>query len=186
MRLNSVHINTPHMTIRSITVSAMLLAVLIAQEYAFMALPNVQLTVVLIMVYAAVLPWATLLPLIAIYVLIDNLIMGSLSIMYFWPMLAAWMFLAVISKLLMQKDLWVQVGFASLFGFVYGWFFCVVYVILFGWATLVPYLISDLPFEIIMAVNNFVTVLVIYFPIRKLLEKLINPKANSSDNLYEQ
>ncbi|MDD3842149.1 MAG: hypothetical protein WCS48_03755 [Candidatus Izemoplasmatales bacterium] len=183
MLLNLHHINNQHMSIKSITVSAMLLAVLIAQEYALMAIPNVQLTVVLIMAYASVLPWATLLPVVAIYVLIDNMIMGSLSILYFWPMLVAWLVLAIVSKLLVNKDLWVQVVFALIFGFIYGWFFAFVYVVQFGWATLIPYLISDFPFEVIMAINNFVTVSIIYLPIKKTLGNLMNPKNYSEDNV---
>jgi hypothetical protein len=75
-------------TLRELIITAMLLSVLLAQEYLLMGIPNVQLTVVLLVVYAAVLPWHLLIPLVGAYVFLDNFWMGSLNIIYFFRWLS--------------------------------------------------------------------------------------------------
>lgn len=156
----------------------MLLAVLLGLEYAMIAVPNVQLTVVILMVYASILPLRQLLPLVAGYVLLDNLLMGSLNILYFIPMMLAWFSLVIVTFYLKNKHfLWIIV-FATLFGFIYGWFYLPVQMFLYGMDRAWPYLMADLPFEAIMALNNLLTVLILYLPIRNTLNRLLHPEMN--------
>ena len=171
MPLNLKPSDSSRRTLRDLVVTAMLLSVLLAQEYLLMGIPNVQLTVVLLLVYAAVLPWSLLLPLVGAYVFLDNFLMGSLNVIYFVPMLVAWVLLAVIAKWLRSKPLWAQVAWATFFGFLYGWFFAIPQVIVFRvdfWL----YLAADLEFEVLMAASNLVSVSLLYLPLSRLLKSL--------------
>jgi hypothetical protein len=174
MPSNSKRSEAPRGAIREIAVGGMLLCILIIQEYALIGIPNVQLTVLLLMVYAAVLPWRILLPLTVAYVFLDNFLMGSLSLIYFPAMVVAWMTLVVITKWLSRKPLWVLVIFATFFGFLYGWFFMIPQLILFPidpWA----YLASDLVFEVVMAITDLITVSLLFPILRPVLERLWHP-----------
>ena len=158
--------------IRSITLAGMLLAILFVQEQLLVLVPQFQFTVVLIIVYAAIFPYKILVPLIGAYVLLDNIYMGTLNYLYFIPMLFAWVMLAIIARTLRHKPFYVQVILAIAFGFVYGWVYLPARMIEQGVGIFWLYLKMDLPFEIMMAASNLITMLLIYQPLRLSLEKL--------------
>lgn len=162
--------------IRSITLAGMLLAILFVQEQLLVLVPQFQFTVVLIMVYACIFPYKILLPLVSAYVLLDNVYMGTLNYLYFIPMLFAWLLLAVVSRALRNRPFYVQVIIGIVFGFVYGWVYLPARMIEQGVGIFWLYLKMDLPFEIMMAASNLVTILLVYQPLRFSLEKLIEHK----------
>ncbi|MBN2504364.1 MAG: hypothetical protein JXB20_03365 [Bacilli bacterium] len=153
----------------------MFLAVLVVQEQLLVLLPNIQLTAVLLMVYAAVLPSSLLGVLVFAYVLLDSMLMGSLNLLYVIPMLAAWLTFVYVARLLRDRSIFIILIFAFLYGFVYGWFFIPAAMIERGIAIAWPYFLADLPFEIVMAVNNYFTVLLLY----PLLKNLLKPLTDS-------
>jgi len=150
----------------------MLLAVLFVQEQLLAFDINVQLTVLLLAVYATVLPPPLLYPLVGGYVLLDNLFMGSFNWLYTPAMFFAWFLFVILFRLIRRRALWQKVVFATLFGFVYGWIFAIPHAITFGFDRLWPYLVTDLGAEVTMAAVDFVTVLFLYEPLRRLLESL--------------
>lgn len=163
-------------TIRQITLAAMLVTILYVQELMLSSLPNIQLTVVLIMVYGASLPLSMSLSIVASYVLLDNLLFGSFSILYTPGMFAAWMTLVLVSKALANKKFVWTLVFATVFGLIYGWFYIPGKFIEQGIFNLGAYLLADLlPFGIILIINNFFTVWLMYRYLRKLLESLLHP-----------
>lgn len=164
-------------SIRSIALTAMLLAILIIQEELLIFIPNVQLTVILIIVYAQFLSNKELYPLVVAYVILDNLLMGSLNLLYTPAMFFSWTLLALVSKSLKNKPDYVKLIIAICFAFVYGWSFIPFTAIVQNfstWNQVIKYLYFDLPFEIIMAVNSLLTYLVFYVPLTKLFNKLYN------------
>ena len=175
---NLKHTDDRKNTLRHVILTGMFLAILIVQEQLLVFLPNIQLTVVLLLVYSALLPGYLLGFLVVGYVLIDNLIMGSFSLIYTPPMLIGWVILAILGKLVQNRSLIVVLLVALLFGFVYGWVFIPFNMIVHGIKTFWPYFLADLPFEITMAVNNYFTVLLFYKPLTALLRPLASPSAN--------
>jgi len=162
--------NRQKITIRSITLTAMLLAILVVQEEVLVLIPNVQLTTLLIMAYAAVLPTSLLLILIPGYVLIDSLLMASLNPIYMIPMIIAWLILGLVSKAIKDKPLAWIVGFAVFFGFFYGWTFIPSKMLTNDLFLVWPYLVSDFPFEVTMAITNLFAVAFLYRPMVHLLK----------------
>ena len=171
--------------IRSITLQAMLLAVLVVQEYILSGIPQVQLTIILILVYAQFLPYKKLIPLIMAYVLLDNLLMGSISLLYTPTMLIIWPLYAALARAILKKPDYVHLIYAIGFSFVYGWSFLPASIIiqhLNTWAKIWTYLKLDFVFELMLAFNTIITFLLFYQPLMKLLTFLF--KRTGSD-LYK-
>lgn len=159
-------------SIRSITLRAMLLAVLVTQEYVLTGLPQVQLTVILILVYAHFLRYRELIPLVIGYVLLDNLLMGSFSLLYTPTMLIIWPLYAVIARSLRNRPDYVNFILVVIFPFVYGWAFipASAYVMhLDTWVKVFNYFLADLVAEFTMSVVSVITFLALYQPLKELL-----------------
>ena len=69
--------------VKDITIIAVFAAILFIQEQALSFLPNIQLTVFLLVLYSKVFKLWKVLVMIFIHVLLDNLFMGSFNIYYF-------------------------------------------------------------------------------------------------------
>jgi hypothetical protein len=162
--------NKRKINVRSITLTAMLLSVLVVQEEVLMFIPNVQLTAVLIMAYAAVLPLPLLLMLVSGYVIIDGMIMGTVFSYYTVPMLFSWLLLALIARAVRNRPFWVIVIIGVAHAFIYSWSFIPVRILEQGIGILWPYFMADLPFEVMLAATNLVTVFLFYRPFRDVLE----------------
>ncbi len=167
------HTRELKLNLGSITLTAMLLAILVVQEELLSLLPNVQLTTLLIMVYASILPLSLFLSLTVGYVVLDSMLVGSLNPIYMIPMLFSWILLGLVTRKLKDKPLWVLLLIATFFGFFYGWSFIPAKMITLDLFRVWPYLVSDLLFEGIMAVTNFVTVLLLYQPLMNLFRQMI-------------
>jgi hypothetical protein len=167
--------------LRQITLAAMLLTVLYVQELVLSSIPNVQLTVVLIIVYGATLPLAMSLPIVIGYVLLDNLLLGSFSILYTPAMFFSWILLTLVAYALRNRRFIIILLFSIFFAFLYGWSFIPAKIIEQGINILWPYFLADLPFEAIMALNNAITVLFFYRHLKTILQSLIDPASISID-----
>lgn len=148
----------------------MLLSLLIAQEELLVFIPQVQLTVVLIIVFAQFLSYKELIPLLLAYVLLDNMIMGSLSLLYSLPMFFSWPLLGIVARALRNKPDYVLFALGIVFAFIYSWSFIPVNMIVQAnfdpWA----YLVIDFPWEVVLAINSAGTFLLFYKPLTALFE----------------
>ncbi len=75
--------------------------------------------------------------------------------------------------------------FAFVFGFVYGWVFIPFRMLQLGIDELWPYLLADLPFEIIMATTGLLTVLWIYKPLYNIMNDVILSKNLIASKSYK-
>ena len=161
--------------IKDITVIAFFAGILFIQEQLLSFIPNVQLTVFLIVLYSKVFKlWQTLL-IILIHTLLDNIFMSSFSIYYFPFMLLGWSVIPIIINLFFKKnDNPLTLAFVGMgCSFIYCWSF-VIPTAIFTNASIVAYLIGDITFEIILAISSFLSILWLYNPCYKLLIKLFN------------
>ncbi len=152
------------------------IAILFTQEQLLMFLPNIQLTVLLIIVFTSVYTFKESIILITAYVLLDSLFMGGFNIFYMVPMLLAWYLIPISYHTFLRKtNNELKLGlFALLFGFVYGWMFIPFNMLQTGINNFLPYLIADIPFELIMATTGFLTVFWLYKPLYDVLNELVS------------
>ena len=159
--------------IKDITVIAFFSAILFAQEQLLNFLPNIQLTVFLIVLYSKVFKlWKTLI-IILIHVILDNIFMSSFSIYYFPFMLIGWSIIPIVLNIFFKNnDNPITLAFVGVgCSFIYCFMFAIPQVLIIK-VDLIAYLAADLFFEIILALTSFITILWLYKPCAKLLKKL--------------
>ncbi|MFK5884247.1 MAG: hypothetical protein QM489_07930 [Candidatus Izemoplasma sp.] len=157
------------MKTRRLLAISLSVAIIFSLEQVLMFLPNVQLTTLLIFIFVSFFTFKESVLMISIYVLIDNLYLGGFNVFYMMPMFIAWNLIPVAYHTVLRKTKseYILAFFAFGFGFVYGWIFIPFVVIQTGMNNFIPYLIADIPFEIIMAFTNFATIFWLYKPLYK-------------------
>lgn len=147
-------------------------AIIFTLEQAMMFLPNIQLTTLLIIIFVSYFTFKESVIMISIYVLIDNLYLGGFNIFYMMPMFIAWNMIPVVYHTVLRKtkNEYILASFGFIFGFVYGWTFIPFVMIQTGMDNFVPYLVADIPFELLMALSNFLTIIWLYKPLYNVIE----------------
>lgn len=151
---------------------AILSAILLVQQIALSFLPNIQTTVLLIVLYTKVLGFKRTTLIILIHVILYNTLspFGAVIPLHFISMFLGYMVIPVLLQTVFKKlESPLQLACAGLlFGFLYGWAFIPVSVWVLG-IPFMTYFIMDLPFEMVMAISNFLTIYWLYQPLSKLL-----------------
>lgn len=149
---------------------AFAISILFVQEQVLAFLPNIQFTVVLLLVYSSVFSKKEMFILIFVYVFLDSMYYGGLNPFYMMPMLLAWSLIPIVHHGFLKhtKNEYILAIFALIFGFVYGWMFIPFHMIQTSIMNPIPYLVGDLLFEVIMGTTGFLTVLWVYKPLLNL------------------
>jgi energy-coupling factor transport system substrate-specific component len=167
------------MSIRRIVILATMITIVVTLEQLLSMLPNIQLTIVLLMVFISVLNFPESLILVLVYTILDN-VLGGFSI-YFIPMLFAWSLFAIVVYFIRGKhrDL---VIFSAIFPVIFSVALGVPAIIIQSMNP-VGYFIADIPFTVIFIVNNIITVVWLYPVLQKTLVKAIGRKY---ENLHQK
>ena len=145
-------------------------ALTFALKFAMAALPNIEPVSLLMMVFGAVFGLKALYP-CYVYVAMEILTFGigtwNINYLYIWAII-------VVAAWLMRKSdqplAWAILG--GVFGLSFGAFCAPVDAVIGGWSYAVAKWISGIPFDALHCGGNFVLALIVYKPLRKLLEKL--------------
>ena len=145
-------------------------ALTFALKFAMAALPNIEPVTLLMMVFGAVFGLKALYP-CYVYVAMEILTFGigtwNINYLYIWAII-------VVAAWLMRKSdqplAWAILG--GVFGLSFGAFCAPVDAVIGGWSYAVAKWISGIPFDVLHCGGNFVLALIMYKPLRKLLEKL--------------
>jgi energy-coupling factor transport system substrate-specific component len=169
------------LSVKDITTIAILTTILFVQEEALTFLPNIQLTVLLIVLYSECLGWWRTSLIVLIHVILDNVVMGSLNYIYTPFMLLGWELIPLLLRTVfcrVQKPL--PLAFLGiLFSFLYCWLLLIP-TFLVTEASFWPYFLTDLPFELILAASSFLSILWLYSPLKKVLDILYHTNVSTS------
>ena len=158
------------LSIREITLFAVLGAITFALQVAMAPLPNIEPVSLLVMIYAAVFGWKCLYP-VYVFVVMEILFYGismwNVYYLYVWTVLA-------LGAILMRKQ---RHPFAwALLSGVYGLFFgalCgIVDIFIGGFGYAAAKWVSGIPFDLLHCGGNFGIALIMFSPMRNLMEKL--------------
>ncbi|MGN1343767.1 MAG: hypothetical protein ACI4U3_04255 [Traorella sp.] len=169
--------------VKRIVLIGFLSALLFACEQVLTFLPNIQLTVFLIILYSKVLGWKDSCMIILIHVLLDNFFMGSFN-MFFTPiMFLGWAMIPCLLEFVFYRinDSFHLALLSILFSLIYSWLFIIPNSFLYQ-IDLVAYLMADLPFEFMLAISSFISTLWLYDPCFKVLTKLSQVYKQSNIN----
>ena len=158
------------LTLRQITLFGMLGALTFGAKVAMAALPNIEPVSLMVMLFAATFGWKALYP-VYLYVLMEVLLYGigfwNVNYLYVWGILAV----AAISMRRLQHPIWWAL-LSGLFGVSFGLLCCPPYATMGGFSYAIRWWLAGLPFDYIHGAANFVIALILFVPLRKLLEKL--------------
>lgn len=153
-------------------VIALLAALVFSLEQLLAFLPNVQLTVFLLVLFSKKLGLIKTSIIIIIHTLLDNLFMSSLNLAYFPFMLIGWLIIPItLNTIFKRVNSNIALAFLGiLFSALYSWSFLLGNV-LFMNVRFLDYFIADIPFEIILALSSFLSILLLYIPVSKLFDR---------------
>ena len=131
-------------------------------------LPNVELVTLLIILFALAFGKKTYYAVVS-FVVLEGLLYGFgiwwVMYIYTWPLLVC--FTRILRR---QKDGMTFALLSGAFGLGYGALCSIPYLFLSGVHTAFAWWVAGIPFDIIHGVSNFVLMLILYKPLRKVLE----------------
>lgn len=141
-----------------------------ALQVAMSGLPNIEPVSLLVMVFAVVFGKKSLYS-VYVYVLLDILLFGigiwNIYYLYIWAIPA---FVAIAFRKNENPLLWAVISGA--FGLLFGAFCAPVDIFIGGFGYAAGKWVSGIPFDLLHCAGNFVLALVLFVPLRKLLDKL--------------
>ena len=160
------------LALSEIALFGMLGAVTFGAKVAMALLPNIEPVSLFVMLFAAVFGWKSLYP-IYLYVGLEILLYGggfwNFNYLYTWALLAV----AAIAMRKLKHPIWWAL-LSGLFGLAFGLLCTPVYLVMGGWSYALRWWVAGFGFDITHAIGNFVIVLVLFYPLRQLLETLYN------------
>ena len=143
-----------------------------AVKMALSSLPNINLNALILILVTVFFGWKALYT-VCVYVLLEGLMFGFgvwwVSYLIVWPLLVV---LAMAVRKTASPLLWAVL--AGLFGLAFG---PMMYVIFFtvtgGWEGFLPMWIAGIPYDLIHAVSNFLTVLILFRPLEKVFSRFV-------------
>lgn len=160
------------LTVREITLFGMLAALTFGAKCVMAGLPNIEPVSLMVMIFGAVFGWKALFP-VGVYVAAEILFYGlgtwNINYLYVWPLLAC---AACLLRQMKHPLAWALLS--GVFGLLFGALCAPVDVFLGGWGYAVSKWVSGIPFDLTHCVGNFVIALLLFAPLRALLDKLYN------------
>lgn len=160
----------PRIPIGEIALFAVLGALTFGLKFAMAFLPNIEPVSLLVMLFAAVLGWKALYP-IYLYVIMEILIYGigtwNMNYLYIWTVL--WLAAYLLRGM---RSPWGWALLSGVFGLCFGLLCAPVDFFVGDMEYVISKWVSGIPFDIAHCVGNFVLALLLFKPLRNLMEKL--------------
>lgn len=134
-------------------------------------IPNVQFTFLLITLYGATmgLKWGSLI--VLAHVLLDNLFMASFLPTVIIPMFIGYEFTLLFGFITRGKKVWLITVLCSLSIIIYTQCFALTNIIFYD-IDYVLYMVSDIPFTLLLIIFSSITIIWLYKPLYKIINNL--------------
>ena len=165
------------LSIREICLFGILAALTFAAKYVMSWMPNIEPVSLMVMLFAVTFGWKALFP-IYVYVLMEILFygLGSWNFNYFY----IWAILAFAALAL--RNMHDRLGWAILsgcFGLLFGVLCAPVDVFIGGLSYALSKWASGIPFDLMHCAGNFIIALLLFDPMRKLIDQLYQKTLHS-------
>ena len=166
---------TGKLSAKEICVLSLMAALIFSSKVALASIPNINLNSPLIILATVFFGWKALYT-VGIYVLLEGLVFGF-SIWWF-GYLYTWPLLVCIAMLFRKNDsafIWAVI--AGVFGLCFGLLMYLEYfAINGGWEMFFAMWVAGIPFDLTHCGGNFVFTLVLYRPLYKVMDAILNKK----------
>lgn len=159
-------------TTKDIALISLMSIMLFIQEQILSFLPNIQLTIFLLILYSKKMGLFKTILTIVIYVILDNITVGGMGLIYIPFMIIGWLIIPILLNTAFKKInnfLFLSL-LGILFSFIYSWTLIVPSCILFQ-MNFLTYLSGDLIWELTLAMSSFISILLLYKPCSIALDK---------------
>ena len=160
------------LSVRELCLLSLMAALIFGTKVALASIPNINLNAVLIILTVVFFGWKALYT-VYVYVLLEGLVFGFT--VWWVGYLYVWAILVVAAMLFRKHDsalLWAVI--AGVFGLCFG---LMMYVEWFaingGWKGFFAMWVAGIPYDLTHCVGNFVSTLVLYRPLYRVMEKLM-------------
>ncbi len=164
-------------TAKDVALVGMMVAVIEVCKVVLMGVPNVELTTFWIIMFSLFFGNRVFFA-VPVFIILEGTLFGF---GLWWIMyLYAWPILAILSRIMHKMDTAIGWGIlAGLFGLSYGFLCSIPYVvigaadggIMAGLQAGFAWFVAGIPFDIIHGVSNFIIMLILYRPVRSVMEK---------------
>lgn len=155
---------------QEITLIGMMIAIIEVCKVVMMNIPNIELTTfwtILFTLYFG----KRILYVIPAFIFIEGVMFGFgmwwVMYLYLWPLLAL-----VVWILRKADSVWVWATVAGVFGLLFGFLGSFPYIVTSGLYAAVSWWIAGIPWDIVHAIGNFVIMLVLYRPIKCIMDRV--------------
>lgn len=166
------------LTIQDIAMIGMMVAIIEVCKTALSFLPNIELTTFWVIMFTVFFGWKIIF-VIPVFILIETVMypFGLWIIMYLY----AWPLLALIAWLCRKKDsVWFFSILSAAFGLSFGLLCAIPYIFIYasggglksGLSATFAWWIAGIPWDIVHGVGNFVIMMVLYYPVRRVMERV--------------
>ncbi len=165
-------------TIKDIVVIAACISIIFVQEQILSFLPNIQLTIFLLVVFSKKLGFLKTSIIILIHTLLDCLITGSLNLYYFPFMILAWLSIPIIISIFFKKcESSILLAIVVIIGsLLYCWIFIIPNILLatgtFNIDVIIKYFVADIPFELLLCTSSFISIMWLYKPCASIFDNI--------------
>ncbi len=170
--------NHRKLTVQDIALMGMMVAVIEVCKATLSFLPNVELTSFWLIMFTLYFGWKIVF-VVPVFIMIEGFIYGIhlwwIMYLYVWPLLVflAWLFRK-------KEDVWFWSYLSAGFGLSFGFLCSLVYLVIGateggmanGFKVAFAWWISGIPWDIVHGVANFVIMLVLYKPIKAVMNRL--------------
>ena len=159
---------------KDVVIISLLAVVLFVQEQLLMVIPNVSLTIILMILYSKKLGLKKTLLIIFVYCMLDNLYMSSFNIVFTPVMLIGWFIIPITLNTVFKKvnNIFHLSLIAFLLSLTYSWAFVIPSCLMFD-MNVITYMIADIPYELILGISSFATTLILYKPLSRVFDKYL-------------
>lgn len=165
-------IRSDRLSVRELCILAFFAALMFSVKTALASIPNVHLNALLIILVTLYFGWRALYA-VGVYILLEGLIFGFsiwwFSYLYVWPLLVA---LVMLFRRNDSPLVWAVL--AGVYGLAFGPLMYLGYfAILGGWRGFGAMWIAGIPYDLIHAASNFLTVLILFGPLSKIMDRFV-------------
>lgn len=162
--------NNSKLTIKDITIMALMVAIIEVSKVALAQIPNVELTSFWIIMFTLYFG-KQIFYVIPVFILIEGAMYGFglwwIMYLYAWPLLAG-----VTILLRKMKGAWEWSMVSGIFGLSFGFLCAIPYVFTSGLYGAFAWWVAGIPWDLVHGVANFVIMMVLHHPMKNVMAKM--------------
>ena len=166
----SSHIPSDRLSVRRLCILSIMAALMFASKVALASLPNINLNALLIILTTVSFGWHALYA-VAVYIMLEGIVFGFsvwwISYLLVWPLLTV-----VVMAMRKNRSPVIWAVLAGVYGLLFGPLMYLAYfTVVGGWNGFLAMWIAGIPYDLIHAVSNFLTVLFLYKPLSNVMDR---------------